>query len=740
MRPQAPVAVEIDGRGVVVGLVLHAAQRDRAGIRHHVRRIVVGGVLHREHPHEGPALLDVGIDVVEIDAVAVGRIQIGITLGDILGVRYVGHVLQVGDRRVVGIGRYVEPQRILAVDVQLSHHEIGHVVVRMPDLVGVVPHDLPVERRTLIKDIGDERIALLRIAEAGTCALRQVVAPVGVRKRSVGLQSRDRIIRAGDIRLLVALLIIVRNAVLKAYLRIFGDGFRVGELSAQAVAARRREVAQVAQARVARRVPSPRRVDAVGPEVRKRQHVREGVRVVGVVRVVHVAVDGDRTAVLAQFGAINGVRPHVVTVAQGVAAVLGAAVTAFAELPALRRAQRVVRLVAEARTDHQILVVGDFPLQTGVEAVVIRLGIRVAARRERIHGHRRLVPFVDRRTVSRVGIVEEIAALKRHLIALAPRIGVVYADGVHRRHAALGAHHILAHAAAASAPRTARNAQNILEREVLLVDVVEQADDRHAAAAAEDIGVAAHDVFVLGFGLGVGVVTVTGIELAELPLTHVGVRNNVEGLVALAVVHARKFGRVAQLVIDLHTVHGLRRKRLDGRRHVLAEELLAVDENLLDLLALRLDRTVRHGDAGHLLQQPLDVGVVGDLEGSGVVTYRIALLRGAQRLGLLDDRFDLHAGLEFDPADVLFAGRHPEGGFVIVVTEEGDGESVFVVGQRRNRHGAFIAGSEILFLIRSLDRSDLQHGSGNAFAGIGVKHRSADRTLLGECGHGEKQE
>ena len=109
-------------------------------------------------------------------------------------------------------------------------------------------------------------------------------------------------------------------------------------------------------------------------------------------------------------------------------------------------------------------------------------------------------------------------------------------------------------------------------------------------------------------------------------------------------------------------------------------------------------------------------------------------------LASFDDRFDLHAGLEFDPADVLFAGRHPEGGFVIVVTEEGDGESVFAVGQRRNRHGAFIAGSEILFLIRSLDRSDLQHGSGNAFAGIGVKHRSADRTLLGECGHGEKQE
>ena len=75
-----------------------------------------------------------------------------------------------------------------------------------------------------------------------------------------------------------------------------------------------------------------------------------------------------------------------------------------------------------------------------------------------------------------IGVVEEIAALERHLIALAPRIGVVDADGVDRRHAALRAHHVIAHAAATSAT-AARDAQNVLEREILLVDVVEQVDE-----------------------------------------------------------------------------------------------------------------------------------------------------------------------------------------------------------------------------------------------------------------------
>ena len=108
--------------------------------------------------------------------------------------------------------------------------------------------------------------------------------------------------------------------------------------------------------------------------------------------------------------------------------------------------------------------------------MVVALRVGIAVGRQRIGDHRSLVPFLHRRTVLGIGVVEEIAALERHLIALAPRIGVVDADGVDRRHAALRAHHVIAHAAATSAT-AARDAQNVLEREILLVDVVEQANE-----------------------------------------------------------------------------------------------------------------------------------------------------------------------------------------------------------------------------------------------------------------------
>ena len=108
--------------------------------------------------------------------------------------------------------------------------------------------------------------------------------------------------------------------------------------------------------------------------------------------------------------------------------------------------------------------------------MVVALRVGIAVGHQRVETHRGLVPLLHRRTVLGIGVVEEIAALERHLIALAPRIGVVDADGVDRRHAALRAHHVIAHAAATSAT-AARDAQNVLEREILLVDVVEQANE-----------------------------------------------------------------------------------------------------------------------------------------------------------------------------------------------------------------------------------------------------------------------
>ena len=356
--------------------------------------------------------------------------------------------------------------------------------------------------------------------------------------------------------------------------------------------------------------------------------------------------------------------------------------------------------------------------------MVETLRIGVPRRRKGIDGHRGLVPLLDRRTVRRIGIVEEIAALERHLIALAPGIGIVQTDGVDLGHTILRAGHVLAHAAAASASRTARNAENILEREVLLVHVVEQSNQRHAAVAREDVDVSARNILVPVFGLRVGIVSVTGIDLSELSLAHAGLRNDIERLVALAVIHARKFGGIRELVVDLHTVHGLGRQRLDGRRNVLAEKLLAVDKNLLDLFALGFHRTVGDGDAGHLLQKPLDIGIVRNLEGSGVVAHRIALLRRTHRLDLLDDGLDLHARLETQRTEVQFRRRHLEGRVERVVSQKRNRQAVIAVGERLNRNRALVSRGEILFLLRigsgrhGYDRSD------HRLSRIGIHKRS----------------
>ena len=242
------------------------------------------------------------------------------------------------------------------------------------------------------------------------------------------------------------------------------------------------------------------------------------------------------------------------------------------------------------------------------------------------------------------------------------------------------------------------------------------------------------------FGLGVGVVAESGVELAELALPHARTGDDIERLVALAVVHARKFGRVGEFVVDLHAVDGLGRKRLDGRGDILAEELLAVDEDLLHRLALRLDRAVGDGDAGHLLQQPFDIGVGHDLERSGIVAHRVALLRGAQRLGLLDDRFDLHARLEFQQSEADLRSRDPEGRVEVVIAQESHRKRIFAVGERRNRHRALEGRGEILFLLRGFHRRERQHRSDDALPGVGVDDRGCDAAPLGECRGGEKRQ
>ena len=609
----------------------------------------------------------------------------------------------------------------------------------MADLLRIGILDLSVERRTLVVDVRHDVVFVLGITEARADAVDHVAAAVRVRKRRVGGDARGIEILARDVGGLVALLVFVLGAILRAELRVFRDGFRVGDVSLDLVVARRRRVIEIAHPEVVVGVDhfARRGVDR-RTDLRNGGGIRSRIGAARIVAVTARTVHRDRAAVFAELGPIDGEQTGVVTAVGGVAVSARQAVTALAELPAVGRAPRIVGLVAEARTDHEVLVVRNLPLDAGIETMVVVLRVGITRGRKGVD-RRIFVPFVLGRTVGRAGPVEKIAALKRHLIPLAPRVGIVQAEGVDLRHAALRTGHVGTHAAAG---RAARNAEDVLEREILLVDVVEQRQQRETAVAVEDVDVAARIILEFGLGSGVGVVAEGGVELAELAAAHVLARNDVDGLVAFAVVHARKFGVVAQFVVDLDAVYGFGRQRLDGRSDVVAEELLAVDEDLFDLLALRFDRTVGHGDARHLLEQPLHVGVGRNLEGAGIVAHRVAFLRRAQRLGLLHHGGDLlgrrhHRHL----AERRPVGSDREGFLQIVVAEEGEDGLVFAVGERGNAQRTVVSGRIKSFPVGGLRGSDLHDRACDALIRICIDHRRRNGPLLCErnrCEEGEQ--
>ena len=249
-----------------------------------------------------------------------------------------------------------------------------------------------------------------------------------------------------------------------------------------------------------------------------------------------------------------------------------------------------------------------------------------------------------------VGVVEEERALELNVVAATPLVGVVRTDGVHECDTALRAYHIGTYAAAHTTTATTllctTHAQNILEREVLLVYVVEQTNQRHSSIALEEVYISSHDPLVTLCDvvcvvfLPVRLVTHTCVHLTKLPLTHILLGDDVDGLETLTIVHTRELGIVAQLVEYLDTIYRLCRQRLDSGVYILTKELLAIYEDLLDGLTLRLDRSVGDGDTRHLLQETLHIGIVRHLECSCAVAKCVAILRCTHRLGGLDHLLD----------------------------------------------------------------------------------------------------
>ena len=320
-------------------------------------------------------------------------------------------------------------------------------------------------------------------------------------------------------------------------------------------------------------------------------------------------------------------------------------------------------------------------------------------------------------------VVEEVAGRHLHTVALAPRIAEVKAHRLDRRDTVQRTHHVTADAAATAHPHAAAsgriaaridNAQNILEGEILLVDVVGHADQRQPRIAAEQVDIAARRIVLR--------ITVGSIEFAEdtPPLADVG--DDVDRLVALAVVQPREFGLVAELVEDLHVLDHLGRQVLDGRANVVAEELLAVHEDLLDLLALGLNRAVGPDHhAGHLGQQGLGVGIGGYLEGRRIVHHRIALLRGTHGRNLQHHRFD-GGGLDLEFQGAQIDARPVDGHRLhqLLVAEEGELHLVAAVGQVVQRKAAVDVGHLLPRRIQSAEAVHLDHRPDDRFARVAV--------------------
>ncbi len=232
----------------------------------------------------------------------------GIAFGDVLRIGDVIDVLQLADGRILGHGVDEEPDRILLVDVELPHEEVGEVVepVRRPRVISGAcdlrrREHLARELRMLIGKIGHKTVLALHDAESRADALRQIARIGGLRQARVGFDTgRVEAARRRHVDPFVALLIIVGHTVLQTQLRILRHGFGVGHVAAQIVTGRGCMRMLITQ---------PQRIlghdDQLGCNAPRL--IRIAVCVPLVVAVTHAPVERQRTSGFAQFRAIGEV-------------------------------------------------------------------------------------------------------------------------------------------------------------------------------------------------------------------------------------------------------------------------------------------------------------------------------------------------------------------------------------------------------------------------------------------------
>ena len=240
--------------------------------------------------------------------------------------------------------------------------------------------------------------------------------------------------------------------------------------------------------------------------------------------------------------------------------------------------------------------------------------------------------------------------------------------------------------------------------------------------------------------LPVWLISHSGIHLTKLTLAHILLGDDVDGLETLTIVHTRELGIVAQLVEYLDAIYCLGRQRLDGCVDILAEELLAIDENLLDGLTLRLYRAICDGDTWHLLQESLHIGVIRHLECTCAIAQCVTILRCAQSLGCLDHLLDaLGSLLDVDFTERERCTRESKLLGYILVTDECDDHCVLTIREAWDR-GETIGSRGVVTLVVGLgSRVYLDYSTWQTELSLLVNNRECDLATLSKCRNSERE-
>ena len=530
------------------------------------------------------------------------------------------------------------PQRILGIEIDVGHGGIDQVVERIVHIGcnrGRILGSI-IERGVLIhqrcRDVG----LAVGIPVTGPRAVSKVPAVVHGRKFLAQFGRNEFQHRVPEVSKFLRIRIVVVDAVFQIKLRPLAEGFGIGQTAAETVTVRIAGNALVGHRVGDHPLRIPRQVVILFDELQ-----------LPVLAVTPVEIEGQGTPLLPELHTVQRTEPRIVSGPVAAVAAENALyrllhiVLQFGHV-GLRRLRTGIFLVAEIGAEHQVLIVIYLIVYAGIETVVVIL--RTGSARLVVVLAARVLPRLVHEFVPVLAVVEEIACRHLHVVTPAPRIAVIDAYGLNGRYTVHRTDKETAHASSpaahsAAAGRTAAridHTENILEREILLIQVVGKTDDGDTAVTLENVHVAARSIILR--------ITVCGIEFTELPAALALRSDDIQRLVALTVVESGELRLVAQFVEYLDVLHYFGRKILYRRTHVITEKLLAVHEHLLNLFALCLHRTVRgNHDTRHLCQQALCIGIRSHLERRRVVHHRIAFLaHRTLRRTVSSDRHHLH--------------------------------------------------------------------------------------------------